>query len=435
MTAAPRPQSTNVVALPARANGNAGGGSAWEDARAYLDRAAGQTGVDAEVLLLLRSPFRELHVEVPVRRDSGKLEVFSGYRVQHNGARGPYKGGIRFHPDVDLDEIRALAALMTWKCALVDVPFGGAKGGVHCDPTRMSEGELNRLARRYMQNVSHIMGVTRDIAAPDMGTNAKTMAWMMDAYGSSNGYTPGIVTGKPVELGGSYGRESATGRGAIIVLQELCRDLGVAPHELSVAVQGFGNVGSWTARLAQEAGFRIVALSDVRAGTYNADGIDVASFAAWLADGGSPSEFEGGEPVEAAEFVTLPCDALIPAATGEVIHRGNVRGVRAKIIVEAANHPITLAAEPVLTQAGITVIPDILANAGGVVVSYFEWTQNIQQFRWPEERVNDELSARMTTAYAQVRDAAAEMDVSLREAAFAIALGRVASAIKLRGFV
>jgi glutamate dehydrogenase (NAD(P)+) len=261
------------------------------------------------------------------------------------------------------------------------------------------------------------------------------MAWMMDAYGAAHGYTPGIVTGKPVELGGSYGRESATGRGAVLVLLELCRDLGVAPQDLQVAVQGFGNVGSWTARLAQEAGFRIVALSDLRGGTYNAEGIDVEAFRSWVESGGSPTEFAGGDAVQATDFVTLPCDVLIPAATGEVIHSGNVRGVRATIIVEAANHPITLSAEPVLAQAGVSVVPDILANAGGVVVSYFEWTQNIQQFRWPEERVNEELSARMIGAYREVRETAGARGVTMREAAFVIAVERVAAAIKLRGFV
>jgi glutamate dehydrogenase (NAD(P)+) len=426
-----RAQSATVTPFPGRAVG----GTPWQDASAYLEHTAQLIGLEPEILLLLRSPFREMHVEVPVRMDNGRLEVFSGYRVQHNGARGPYKGGIRFHPDVDLDEIRALAALMTWKCALVDVPFGGAKGGVHCDPTTMSEGELNRLARRYMQNVSHILGVTRDIAAPDMGTNAKTMAWMMDAYGSANGYTPGIVTGKPVELGGSYGRESATGRGAVLTLLDLCRDKEIEPGDLRVVVQGYGNVGSWTARLAHEAGFKIVALGDLRGACYSENGIHVPSFDAWLADGGSPSLFAGAEAIDQVDLVTLPCDVLIPAATGEVIHNGNVRGVRASIIVEAANHPITLAAEPVLVQRGVTIIPDILANAGGVVVSYFEWTQNIQQFRWPEEKVNEELTARMCTAYQQVRDTSIERSVTFREAAFAIGVERVAGAIRLRGFV
>ncbi len=429
----PQPAHQPATILPFRPP--VAGNNAWVDAGAYLERAASQIGLESEILLLLRSPFREMHVEVPVRLDNGKLAVFSGYRVQHNGARGPYKGGIRFHPDVDLDEIRALAALMTWKCALVDVPFGGAKGGVHCDPSTMSEGELNRLARRYMQNISHILGVTRDIPAPDMGTNAHTMAWMMDAYGSANGYTPGIVTGKPVELGGSYGRESATGRGAVIVLSELCRELGAAPADMRVVVQGYGNVGAWTARLAHEAGFKIVALGDVHGACYSDDGIDVPAVDAWLAEGNALSQFPGTEHVPPSEIVTLPCDVLVPAATGEVIHTGNVRGVRARIIVEAANHPITLAAEPVLAKHDVTVLPDILANAGGVIVSYFEWTQNIQQFRWPEERVNDELRTRMMAAYAAVREESAANSVTMREAAYAIALKRVAQAIRLRGFV
>ncbi|HYM15390.1 MAG TPA: Glu/Leu/Phe/Val dehydrogenase dimerization domain-containing protein [Dehalococcoidia bacterium] len=408
--------------------------SAWEDARGFMERAAGQIGLEEDIVKLLRSPFREMHVEVPVRMDDGRLEVFSGYRVQHNGARGPYKGGIRFHPDVDLDEVRALAALMTWKCALVDVPFGGAKGGVHCDPTAMSEGELNRLARRYMQNISHILGVTRDIAAPDMGTNARVMAWMMDAYGASHGYTPGIVTGKPVELGGSHGREAATGRGVVTVLQELCRDRGAEPGDLSVVVQGFGNVGSWAARLAREAGFRIVGVGDLRGAVYCEDGVDVAAFGAWLGERGSVAGF-AAETLEAPELLTLPCDALIPAATGEVIDATNAGQVRARVIVEAANHPVTAEADAILAAGGVTVVPDILANAGGVVVSYFEWTQNIQQFRWPESRVNEELAEKMIGAYRQVRDMAAGRGTSLREAAFIIAVERVAQAIRLRGFV
>jgi glutamate dehydrogenase (NAD(P)+) len=296
---------------------------------------------------------------------------------------------------------------------------------------RMSEGELNRLSRRYMQNISHILGVTRDIAAPDMGTNAATMAWMMDAYGSSHGYTPGIVTGKPVELGGSYGRDAATGRGVVLVLQEWCRHRNLSPVNVRVAIQGFGNVGSWTARLAHAAGFKIVALGDLRGAWYNEHGLDPNNVARCFEDGTEPE----GERVSPEDIVTSPCDVLIPAATGEVIHRGNVHGVRAQLIVEAANHPVVLAADEILQRRGVEVIPDIIANAGGVVVSYFEWTQNIQQFRWSEERVNDELGQRMLMAYREVRDTAAEQGVTLREAAFAIAVERVARAIRLRGFV
>jgi glutamate dehydrogenase (NAD(P)+) len=366
--------------------------------------------------------------------DDGRLDVFPGFRVQHNGARGPYKGGVRFHPDVDLDEVRALAALMTWKCALVDVPFGGAKGGVQCDPHRMSEGELNRLARRYMQNISHILGVTRDIPAPDMGTNARTMAWMMDAFGASHGHTPGIVTGKPVELGGSYGREAATGRGVMLVTRELCRDEGLDPAEVSVVVQGFGNVGSWTAKLAHAWGFRVVGVGDLRGAVHNADGIDIPAFAAWLDDGKPVDAFPGARAIDPADLLTLPCDVLIPAATGEVIDASNAADIRARIIVEAANHPVTVEADEALAARGVTIVPDILANAGGVIVSYFEWTQNIQQFRWSEERVNDELAQRITAAYRDVCERAGG-GASLRDAAFAIAVSRVAQAIRLRGFV
>jgi glutamate dehydrogenase/leucine dehydrogenase len=425
--ASARPASITAVS-PAPPPGR----SAWHDAQQQFLRAAGRLSLEQDIVKLLRSPFRELHVEVPVRMDDGSLEVFPGYRVQHNGARGPYKGGVRFHPDVDLDEVRALAALMTWKCALVDVPFGGAKGGVQCDPGRMSEGELNRLARRYMQNISHILGVTRDIPAPDMGTNARTMAWMMDAFGSTHGFTPGIVTGKPIELGGSYGRESATGRGVMLVTRELCRDRGLEPRDVRVVVQGFGNVGSWAARLAHEWGFRVVGAGDLRAAIYDRDGIDVPAFAAWLTDG-CAGPVPAGEPVSAADLLTLPCDVLIPAATGEVINGGNAGDVRAGVIVEAANHPVTLEADAVLAERGVTVVPDILANAGGVVASYFEWTQNIQQFRWSEQRVNDELEQRVVAAYREVRDGAA--GGCLREAAFALAVSRVAQAIRLRGFV
>jgi glutamate dehydrogenase (NAD(P)+) len=409
--------------------------SAWQDARSFMERAAVQLGLEEDAVKLLRLPFREMHVEVPVRMDNGRLEVFSGYRVQHNGARGPYKGGVRFHPDVDLDEVRALAALMTWKCALVDVPFGGAKGGVQCDPSSMSEGELNRLARRYMQNISHILGVTRDIPAPDMGTNARVMAWMMDAYGASHGHTPGIVTGKPVELGGSYGREAATGRGVVTVLGELCRDRGAEPRDVSVVVQGFGNVGSWAARLAQEAGFRIVGAGDLRGAIYCARGIDVPAFSSWLMEHGTAAGFADAEQVDIDDLLTLECDVLIPAATGEVIDAGNAERVRARTIVEAANHPVTAEADELLRDGGVTVVPDILANAGGVVVSYFEWTQNIQQFRWPESRVNEELAEKMVTAYRKVRDVARARGGSLREAAFEISVDRVAQAIRLRGSV
>ncbi len=410
-------------------------GSRFAEVTGLFEEAAGELGVEEEVCLLLRTPFRELHVEVPVRLDDGTVRVFPGYRVQHSGARGPYKGGVRYHPQADLDEVRTLAALMTWKCALVDLPFGGAKGGVQCDPTTMSANELNRLTRRYTQNIAHLIGVQRDIPAPDLGTNAQTMAWMMDAYGQLNGYTPGIVTGKPVELGGSVGRDAAPGRGVFLVLQELCRDLGREPDATSVAVQGFGQVGSWAARLAHQAGFRVVAVSDVTGGLYHEAGIDLEALDDHVSAGGTLAAFAGVEHITNDELLALPCDVLIPAATGGVVTAENAGAVRANIVIEAANHPLDREADLALADRGVTIVPDILANAGGVIVSYFEWTQNIQQFRWDIQRVESDLERVLLQAYRATRDLARERGVALRRAAYLIAVERVAQAIRLRGFV
>ncbi len=409
--------------------------SRYAEVTTLFEWTADQLGLEEEVRLLLRRPYRELHVEVPVRMDDGSLRVFPGYRVQHNGARGPYKGGVRFHPEADLDEVRTLAALMTWKCALVDLPFGGAKGGVQCDPTSMSAAELNRLTRRYTQNISYILGINRDIPAPDMGTNAQIMAWMMDAYGQRYGYTPGIVTGKPTELGGSPEREAATGRGVVLTLLELCADTGRSPQSSKLAIQGYGNVGSWTARLAVEAGFSVVAISDVSAAIYNGLGIDVAALDEHVRQGGQLADAPGVDTISRDHILSLPCDILIPAAIGDVITEKNCDDVRAPVIIEAANHPLTAEADEALVERGSTVVPDILANAGGVTVSYFEWVQNIQQFRWESQRVTSELAKIMTTAYRSVRDAAAADGLTLRQAAYKIAVSRVAQAIKLRGFV
>ncbi len=409
--------------------------SDYEEVVRLFEQAADDLSLGEDVRLLLRMPYRELHVEVPVRMDNGRVQVFPGYRVQHSGARGPYKGGVRYHPQVDLDQVRALAALMTWKCALVDLPFGGAKGGVQCDPGSMSTSELNRLTRRYTQNIAHIIGVNRDIPAPDMGTNAQVMAWMMDAYGQSNGYTPGIVTGKPIALGGSYGRDAATGRGVYFILRELCSELGREPGATSVAVQGYGNVGSWTARLAAQGGCRIVAISDVSGGIRRDDGINIAGLEALVRDGGALRDYPGADNISNEELLGLDVDILIPAALGGVITEDNAQSVRARIIIEAANRPLTEAADAALTDRGVTIAPDILANAGGVTVSYFEWTQNIQQFRWEEERVNTELERIMVLAYRRVREMARDYNVTMRRAAYRIAVDRVAEAINLRGFV
>ena len=397
--------------------------------------SAGRLNLGPEVVDLLRTSWREVRAQLPVRMDDRKLRIFEGYRVQHNGARGPYKGGVRFHPLADLDEVRALAMLMTYKCALMELPFGGAKGGVMCDPARMSNTELNRLTRTYTQHIGMVLGINRDIPAPDMGTNAQTMAWMMDAYGQRYGYTPGIVTGKPVELGGSYGRDQATGRGVAICMREYAKLENQAPQDIRVAIQGYGNVGSWTARLASAMGFVIVAVSDVKGAIHAPEGLNIADVDRWFSIAGSVAGFSGAEPITNDQLLELDCDYLAPAALGEVITAENAALVRARVIIEAANHPVTLAADEVLTARKIAVLPDVLVNAGGVTVSYFEWTQNIQQFRWSLERVNEELESRMVTVFGELMARSAKDGVRPRQAAFDIAVERVSKAILLRGFV
>lgn len=401
-----------------------------------VNEAAARIKLDQEALALLQTSWREMHVQVPVRMDDRTLRIFEGYRVQHNGARGPYKGGIRFHPLADLDEVRALAMLMTYKCALMDLPFGGAKGGVMCDPTRMSGTELNQLSRQYMNHIAMILGVYRDIPAPDVGTNAQTMAWMMDAYGQRYGHTLAIVTGKPPELGGSLGRDQATGRGVAVCMAEYAKLQGEDPHDLSVVIQGYGNVGSWTARIAsKEYGFRIIGVSDVKGGIYNPEGLDIDALDRWYAIAGSVAGFDAGDPITNADLLELECAYLVPAALGEVITGENAPQLRARAVIEAANHPVTPDGDAVLAERGITLIPDVLVNAGGVTVSYFEWTQNIQQFRWSLERVNEELTARMVAAFHSVMGRSARDGTRPRQATFDIAVDRVARAIKLRGFV
>ena len=409
--------------------------SPFEAVSYFFDRAADLIDLSEEMRHVLRGTYRELRVQVPVRMDDGRLEVFTGYRVQHNGARGPYKGGIRYHPDADLDEVRALAALMTWKTAVVDIPYGGAKGGVQCDPTVMSVGEKERLTRRFTQMISYVLGVNRDVPAPDMNTDAQTMAWMMDAYGSRYGYTPAIVTGKPVEIGGSLGRDAATGRGVVTVLGEAARDLGVELDGARVAIQGFGNVGSWTARLIGELGCRVLAVSDVRGGVHAGDGLDVQALYDHMRETRSVVDAAGTEPIGNDDLLELDVDVLIPAALDRVITSANADRVKAPLIVEAANHPVTPAADEVLHSNGVVVVPDILANAGGVTVSYFEWVQNIQQYRWDEDQVNAELRKVMSRAWRNVHDRATVDAIPLRLAAFAIAIERVERAAKLRSYV
>ena len=406
-----------------------------EQINKFFDRTADSLGLSPGIREMLRRPWRELQVQVPVRMDDGRIEVFAGYRVQHNGARGPYKGGVRFHPEADLEEVRALAALMTWKTALFDLPFGGAKGGVQCDPRKLSSGELNRLTRRYTLNIEHLLAPNRDIPAPDLGTNAQTMAWMMDAYGQLHGYSPAVVTGKPVELGGSLGREAATGRGVSYVLDEAAKVHGLCPSESSVVIQGYGNVGSWAASLVDDLGYKIVGVSDAEGGTYNPNGLDISKLNQHKGLSGRISDFPEGEPVTNSELLQLDCEVLIPAAIENVISAENAHRIKAKLILEGANHPLTPEADDILGDSGVTVLPDVMVNAGGVVVSYFEWSQNLQEFQWEEQRVNDELRKMMARAFNQVQQKVDSEGVTYRQAAFEIAVARVARAVELRGFV
>jgi len=406
----------------------------FQIASEQFDMACEIMNLDEESRLLLRTPFREMRVDVPIRLDDGTGAVFIGYRVQHNGARGPYKGGIRYHPEVDLYEVRALAALMTWKTALLDIPFGGAKGGIACVPWEMSEGELERLTRKFIARISIILGVNRDIPAPDMYTDAQTMAWIMDEYGRKHGYTPAVVTGKPLELGGSQGRAAATGRGSIFILQRVAEYLGLDPAASTFVIQGFGQVGSWAALEIAALGGKVVAVSDIHGGLYEPEGLEVESLVHHYRENRSFDGAGQGRSVSNQELLALPCDFMVPAALGGVINRNNAEAVKAKVIVEAANAPTTPVADQKLKERGVVVAPDILVNAGGVTVSYFEWVQNLQQFYWDEDQVNRELRKKLDRAWDQVLEVHRERDIDLRSAAYVIAIDRVARAERLRGF-
>ena len=401
----------------------------------FFDQAAERLGLAEGRREMLRRPWRELQVQVPVRMDDGHINVYNGFRIQHNGARGPYKGGVRYHPEADQDEVRALAALMTWKTALMNLPFGGAKGGVQVDPTELSNEELNRLTRRYTINIVHLLAPNRDIPAPDMGTNSQTMAWMMDAYGQIHGHSPACVTGKPVEIGGSLGREAATGRGVSYLISQAANDMGMNPDGARIVIQGFGNVGTWTAKLLQEYGCKVVGVSGVQGGVYNSNGLDIAALLEHQNQSGVVPGFAGGDNISNAELLELECDVLVPAAIGNVVTAENAPKLKTKLIVEAANHPLTPEADDILAERGIRVMPDILVNAGGVIVSYFEWTQNLQEFRWEESHVNEELIKIMARAYGEVREKAQTEGITHRQAAFHIGVERVARAVELRGFV
>lgn len=400
-----------------------------------LNKAADRIGLDQSIRNVLSKPQRILSVAVPVRMDDGTVQVFDGYRVQHSLARGPAKGGIRYHPEVTMDEVVALAMNMTWKCAVVNIPYGGAKGGVVVDPTKLSIGELERLTRRFTSEISIILGPEKDIPAPDVNTNAQVMAWLMDTYSMQKGYSiPSVVTGKPIEIGGSLGRLDATSCGLVYTILELSKRIGMKLEGAKVAVQGYGNVGSNAAVFLQDLGCKVVAISDVYGGLYNENGLGCRAIKETVAETGTIMEYKGdAEEMPREQVLEVPVDILVPAALGNQIHGENAHRVEAKVIAEGANGPTTTDADRILQDKGTIIIPDILANAGGVTVSYFEWVQGIQSLSWSETQVAAELERRMVSSFNDVYERAKQEDVDMRTAAYLIAVERVAQAIKLRG--
>jgi glutamate dehydrogenase (NAD(P)+) len=406
----------------------------WLAAEARFNAAADKLGLDPGLQKVLRTPAMEVTVHIPVQLDDGRLEVFTGYRVQHSIARGPAKGGIRYAPDVTLDEVRALSSWMTWKCAVANIPFGGGKGGVICDPNILSQSELERITRRYTAELIDVIGPERDVPAPDMNTNEQTMAWIMDTYSMHKRATvTAIVTGKPLNLGGSKGRVEATGRGCLFVTLQALRRFHMEPAETRVVVQGFGNVGGMAARLMQRTGMKIICVIEYDAAVYNSNGLDIDRLMQHRKETGSIVNFPGGENVDKDEALYMECDVLVPAAKENVIHSQNAHRIRAKIICEGANGPTTAPADAILEDRGIFVIPDILANAGGVTVSYFEWVQDRQGYFWNEQLVNGRLEEIMVNAFKDVTDYADTHKTHNRNAAYMLALDRVAFAIRLRG--
>jgi glutamate dehydrogenase (NAD(P)+) len=410
----------------------------WASVLALLDDSAARLRLDPGIHAFLRTPEREMIVSVPVMMDDGHLEVYRGYRVQHSSARGPCKGGIRYHPQVDLNEVKALAAMMTWKCAVVNIPYGGAKGGVQCDPSRMSQNELCRMTRRFTAMILPIIGPKRDIPAPDVNTNSQTMAWMADTVSMlQDRSVTDIVTGKPVDFGGSLGRREATGRGVAITTRELLRKRGQPMEGTTVAVQGYGNVGSASAAILQEMGCRVVAVSDVSGGIYCAGGLDLADVIRHVA--GHPRHLLEGyravgvDSISNEELLTCDAQVLIPAALENQLHAGNAGAVRARFIVEGANGPTTAEADQIFHDRGILVAPDILSNAGGVVVSYLEWVQDLQSYFWTEEEVNNRLNQIMVSSFGEVWEMGQGKGIPMRQAAYLLAVDRVASVVKVRG--
>ncbi len=409
----------------------------FEIAQAQLDKAASKLGLDAAIHAVLREPLRELHVSLPVKMDDGSVKVFKGFRVQYNDARGPNKGGIRFHPEETIDTVRALAAWMTWKCAVVDIPLGGGKGGVICNPKEMSDMELERLSRAYIDQVGRIIGPDKDVPAPDVYTTPQIMAWMMDEFSKITGYNaPGVITGKPLAIGGSEGRGDATARGGAYTVREAAKHLNIDLSKATVAIQGFGNAGQYAATLfASILGCKIVAVSDTKGGVYSEDGIDAEAVVRHKMTTGSVVGFPGTRPVSNEDLLELSCDVLVPAALEGVITGDNAGKVRAKIICELANGPTTPEADDILYKNNVFVIPDFLANAGGVTVSYFEWVQNVTNFYWEEDDVHVKLDKKMTRAFKDVLAMSLDYKVDMRTAAYMVSIQRVAEAMKLRGWV
>ena len=413
---------------------SAGAVAAASPALSRFERAVRLLDLEPGLRALLQQPEKQITVSVPVLRDDGRIEVFTGYRVQHSTARGPGKGGIRFHPLVDLEEVTALAAWMTWKCAVVDIPFGGAKGGIVCDPFTLSAGELERLTRRFTASIIGALGPETDVPAPDVNTDERVMAWVMDTYSMHAGHSvPNVVTGKPIALGGSKGRREATGRGVMVIAKLALAVRGLPVEGATVAVQGYGKVGSAAARLLQQEGCRVVAISDRTRAIYEPAGFDTNAAAEWVRLHGTLEEFPAGETIAPEQLLALDVDLLVPAALEDVITSVNAGSVRARIIVEGANGPVTEAADAILEENGIFVVPDILANAGGVTVSYFEWVQNRAAYYWSEKVVNTRLKRILTRSFREVHALAQERRVSMRTAAYMLAIGRVAEVHRLRG--
>jgi glutamate dehydrogenase (NAD(P)+) len=434
------PQAVEEAEVAAKTTGGVKPGqraevSNLEIVRHYFEMAADRLKLPDDLRVVFWTPYREVTVQIPVKLSDGRVHVYSGYRIQHNGARGPYKGGVRFHPEVDVDEVRALASLMTWKTAVAGVPFGGAKGGVNCPADQLERSELQKITRSFMDKVEKVLGPTRDIPAPDINTNAQVMAWMMDEYGKLHGHTPAICTGKPIALEGSYGREAATGRGCVYMFREAAPHLGLSPADTTFVVQGFGNVGSWAARIMQQLGSKMVGVSDANGAIRNDAGIDANALQDHIAAEGKITDFPEAEKIDPDDLVAIPCDVFIPAALGGMIHEGNAARMQCKVIVEGANSPTTPAAHQILHEQDVYIIPDVMANAGGVVVSYFEWVQNLQHFRWDEREVNDKLGTIMRRAYREVSARAREEGIDLREAAYLVGIERVVEAAQIRGYI